>query len=105
MKKPVWESRELFLGRIKEGTEKVFSFNVTEGNTENIETVKPGCGSCTTIKSVGKESVLVSFKPGSFPFHLKREGKKSYRTSKAITIIYKDSTSEALTFISDVYRH
>lgn len=104
MKKPVWQNKNLILGRIKENTERVFTFNVEEGDTKSIKNVKPGCGGCTTIKSVGENAILVSFKPGSFPFHLKQEGKTAYKTSKSITVYYKDDTTETLTFHSDVFR-
>lgn len=97
----MWENKNLNLGKVKEYSSINIHFELLESkNYENIESVRPCCGSCTTIKSIDSQGIKAVFDVGEIPAHLNNV----WEFNKCITIYYKDGNSEVLTFKGKVER-
>lgn len=89
----MWEEKTIDLGFIKEDSKNKFEF-VSIGELD-IKDIKPGCGSCTTIKGYKNKVLTVVFKPGKIPAHLKVS---LIPITKTIVVTYENDTKETLTF-------
>jgi hypothetical protein len=95
-----WEKTLINLGTIKQGTTVPLVFKALK--KLSITQLKPGCGSCTFVKAFNPDTLElgVTFKVGSIPIHLRKQG--YYNTRKSITVTYEDGTSEILSFTARI---
>jgi len=91
-----WKNRVIDLGIVKQTNKVIIEFEATS-IISNVGKVSTSCG-CT--KAVIKDSkVVVTYKPGSIPIHL-----KEMTTFKNIIIYYKDGSQDILTFNAKVIK-
>lgn len=90
-----WVDTTINLGTIPTGKTVKFEYIATKDL--KIKSIKPNCGSCTTVGKYKDGILPVSFKPGSVPKHLK-ERQDFYLTTNFIKVVYKDRQGETLTF-------
>jgi hypothetical protein len=88
-----WGNKSINLGTIKENVKKIIIFEALN-ELNNIHSMSSSCG-CSTPKQDGNK-IVVSYTPGTIPFHLISQG--FYNTTKTITITYKDGTTDILSF-------
>ena len=95
-----WEKKIIDIGPVKVGTKLDIIFKATR--PLEIENIKVGC-TCTKYHYSNKDNVLlVKYKAGSIPFHLRAVG--FYTISKTLSIYYKDGTMDVLSFKVKVTR-
>lgn len=92
-----WKTKHINLGVIKAHLKKEIIF-VPEGNINDIVSMTSSCGCSVPKKIDGK--VVVVYTPTSVPFHLQSKGE--YKTTKNITVNYKDGTKDILSFTAIV---
>ena len=81
------------LGELKVGVTKDVIFYPKE-ELKEISAITSSCG--CSVPKIEDGNIKVSFTPGSIPIHLQFLGQ--YKTSKTITLAYKDGSSEILSF-------
>lgn len=91
-----WKNNNLDIGKVQENRKKVFKFEAKE--ELKIKEIKPGCGSCTTIKGVTPTELTVEYRAGSIPVHLVKSGTKELFITKSILVSYEDGSLEKLYF-------
>lgn len=88
-----WEQTFKELGNSYVGIKQEIEF-VPIGEIPEINYMSSSCG-CSVPKLIDNK-IVVTFTPGSIPMHLKQFG--MYKTSKKITITYKDNNQDILSF-------
>lgn len=96
----MWESKKINLGVIKEYQKIKIHFKTLEDIKDNINYIRPCCGSCTTVQSVDSTGITVLFDVGEIPIHLNN----IWDIEKCVVVVYKDSSTDTLTFKGKVKR-
>lgn len=91
-----WKNNNVDIGKVKENSKTILKFETKE--ELKIKEVKPGCGSCTTIKGVTPTELIVEYKAGTIPTHLTKLGTKELFITKNILVSYEDGSLEKLYF-------
>lgn len=87
------------LGSVRERSSTNFSFKNSDYKG-NIIRATPSCG-CTKVTVQPSGDITGTFRSDSVPHHLKHVG--YYTTSKYITVLYNDGSSEVLTIKAKVH--
>lgn len=94
-----WQTKHINLGDLKVGKKIEITFVPLE-ELKEINYMKSSCGCSTPSLVNGK--ILVKYTPGSVPYHLIKRG--WYKSTKTITIIYKDGSQDKLSFSAIVHK-
>jgi len=93
-----WDKTSIDLGEIKQNKRQVIEFKSVRDL--DIKQLSSSCG-CSKPDFDKKSGVLrVYYSPSEIPYHRRKDG--FYVTEKYIDVIYKDDTSERLSFSARV---
>lgn len=92
-----FKQNNINLGDLRVGITKSITFYPKE-ELKDINTMSSSCG--CSIPRIENGNIVVTYTPGSIPIHLQYLGQ--YKTSKTITIKYKDGSSETLSFTATI---
>lgn len=96
-----WKDYYINLGNIKENTRHTLIYYLNDLKIEDVFSITPNCGSCTTVKTYDDTKLVVEYHVQSIPKHLiYNPGWQDIR--KVITITYKDSSQEILSFTAKI---
>lgn len=73
---------------------------IPDGEIPEIAFMSSSCG-CSKPR-LEDNKIIATFTPGSIPMHLKQYG--MYKTTKKITITYKDNSQDLLSFTAIIKR-
>lgn len=94
-----WETKSITGIKANVGKRTKIVFKAVK-ELPKIALLQSSCGCSTPDYNKKTRELIVSFKPGKIPLHLRNQG--YYTTSKTITITYDTGVKDVLTFTSTV---
>ena len=86
-------NNDLNIGEVEEGSYKEFVIKLD--GSKKIESIRPLCGSCTTVKGYSDNDILLSFRADYIPYHIESD---KWDLVKKVEVYYEDYTMEVIYF-------
>lgn len=98
-----WKEYKINFGTMVEGSRKLFNFESLV--PLDIQSVKPGCGSCTKLSKYNKETKILKavFTAETIPIHL-RSNPGYQVVTKAITVTHESGEVDTLIFTGKIIK-
>lgn len=95
-----WKVEQINIGNLKVGRKQIIRFEATE-ELKEISRLHSSCGCSKPNYDKKTRTLNVSYTPDKVPHQLKNQG--WYKSSKFITVSYKDGTKDVLRFTAKVF--